>query len=102
MGQISPNGTQIQNSGICHRVLRGQRGQRSETLLTIDFFAWREKLFATEEHGKSTEKRPNHLFCDVIVFEFHFRVSSVSFCGHGLSNRDALMTCDLPRNNGSF
>ena len=29
----------------------------------------------------------------------HFRVSSVSFRGHGLSNLDALMTCYLPRNN---
>jgi len=45
-----------QKSGICHRVLRGQRGQNSETrimntfssvisvLITFDFFACREKL----------------------------------------------------------
>ena len=53
-------------------------------------------------HGRNTEKtrkkRPNHPFCDVIAFEFHFRVSSVSFCGHGLSNLDA----HLPRSCDCF
>jgi hypothetical protein len=34
----------------------------ASVLLTFDFIGWCEELFATEEHGRNTEKRPNHPF----------------------------------------
>jgi len=70
-------------------------------LLTFKFFAGGEELFATEEHGRNTEKDPIirsvMSLCSSSI-SIQFRVSSVSFCGHGLSNLDGLMTCYLPWN----